>query len=83
MRAIHNTQESGGHQKEIAKCETAADYGGIGNHSRTGSGAEVSVPDSEIGCCVPLATSCKNRFGPQLRARNRHHLRNDDPALKW
>jgi hypothetical protein len=44
---------------------------------------EESVPDSETGRCVPLATSRQNRFSPQLRARNRHHLHNDDPALKW
>jgi hypothetical protein len=38
MRAIHSTQESGdGYQKEIAK-----------NHSRSGPGALVSVPVSEL-----------------------------------
>jgi hypothetical protein len=44
---------------------------------------KVSVPDSEIGCCVPLATSYKNRTSLQMRARNRHRLINDDPAVKW
>ena len=83
IRAIHNTQESGGHQKELntnrrpgteASEITPGPVRGVG---------EVSVPDSEIGCCVPLATSYKNRTSLQMRARNRHHLINDDPALKW
>jgi hypothetical protein len=41
---------------------------------------EVSVPDSDR---VPLATSHKNRTSLQMCARNRQHLINDDPALKW
>jgi hypothetical protein len=82
VRAIHNAQESGGHQKEIAKHETAAGYGGIEkSHPVWVRGVgEVSVPDSEIECCVPLATSHKNRTSLQMRARNRHHLISDGPA---
>jgi hypothetical protein len=83
IRAIHNTQESGGHQKELnTKRRPGTEASEITPGPVRGVG-EVSVPDSEIGCCVPLATSFKNRFSPQLRARNRHHLGNDDPALKW
>jgi hypothetical protein len=64
MQAIHNTQESGGaHQKEIAKRETAAGYGGIRKSLpvRVRGVGGVSLPDSEIECCVPLATSRDNR----------------------
>jgi hypothetical protein len=54
MRAIHNMQESGGgHQKEIANAKRRRD-----KSLRVRGVGEGSAPDSEIGRCVPLATSC-------------------------
>jgi hypothetical protein len=54
IRAIHNTQESGGHQKELnTKRRPGTEASEITPGPVRGVG-EVSVPDSEIGCCVPL-----------------------------
>jgi hypothetical protein len=74
----------GRHQKEIARRETAARYGGIGNHSQSGSGTSVNdgrpisphaveaAKDNDYGAspmdCVP------QRDGPR-RVRSRHGRR--------
>jgi hypothetical protein len=93
IRAIHNTQESGGHQKELnTKRRPGTEASEITPGPVRGVG-EVSVPDSEIGCCVPLRRYRRRGVGadghaaavttdPSLYARRRDGIA-PGPVLKF